>query len=88
MQGLLQSKVFRICKVYCSQEYLDYERFTAVFRTFLRFPQKYLEYARFTAVRSIYNMQGLLQSEVFKICKVYCSQKYLEYARFTAVRSI
>ena len=59
-----------------------------VFRTFLRFPQKYLEYARFTAVRSIYNMQGLLQSDVFRKCKVYCSQKYLEYARFTAVRSI
>jgi len=33
-------------------------------------------------------MKGLLQSEVFRICKVYCSQKYLEYARFTAVRSI
>ena len=33
-------------------------------------------------------MKGLLQSEVFKLCKVYCSQEYLEYARFTAVRSI
>ena len=68
MQGLLQSEVFRICKVYCSQKYLEYARFTAVrsiynmqgllqsdvFRKCKVYcSQKYLEYARFTAVRSI-----------------------------------
>ena len=68
MQGLLQSEVFRICKVYCSQKYLEYARFTAVRSIYnmkgllqsevfklckVYCSQKYLEYARFTAVRSI-----------------------------------
>ena len=68
MKGLLQSEVFRKCKVYCSQKYLKYARFTAVRSIYnmkgllqsevfklckVYCSQKYLEYVRFTAVRSI-----------------------------------
>ena len=46
MEGLLQSEVFTISKVYCTKKYLEYARFTDC-------SQKYLKYSRFTEVRSI-----------------------------------